>query len=318
MDGPTAYLTPRIFLHHGADVTPAVAICHNWQDCRLYSVDMHYRHRVLRPPLDAFIESIWLYHNAPRPPGLERILPTGAAQLIVNLKEDQTRLYDAECPHRCVTTAGTVLSGVQSRYQVIDTSEQEYVAGVAFKAGGTVAFMPAPADETSDADTPLEALWGSHRTAALRERLLEGDTFDAKLDALEVALREMYRPPGLHPAVAFALTAFDRAPSTTSIAAVTDEIGMSAKRFIERFRIEVGTTPKRYCRVRRFQRAVAIAHRGDHVDWVSVALDCGYFDQAHFIHDFRSFAGLTPTGYHEAKTPFQNHVNFLQSDETDI
>jgi AraC-like DNA-binding protein len=275
---------------------------------------MLYRHRVPRPPLDAFIESVWVYQNEPRLRALERILPTGAAQLIVNLKEDQTRLYDPEFPYRCVATSGSVLSGVQSRFQVIDTSEQEYVAGVAFRPGGTLPFMHVPAHETSDADVPLEAIWGAGRTAALRERLLEGSSIDAKLDALEAALQEIWTPPGLHPAVTFALATFDRAPLTTSIAAVTGVIGLSAKRFIERFKTEVGMTPKRYCRIRRFQRALTLANRGSQVDWTGVALDCGYFDQAHFIHDFRSFAGLTPTGYQSARTPFQNHVKFLQSD----
>jgi AraC-like DNA-binding protein len=62
----------------------------------------------------------------------------------------------------------------------------------------------------------------------------------------------------------------------------------------------------------RFQRALALANRGRRVDWTGVALDCGYFDQAHFIHDFRSFAGLTPTEYLASKTS-KNHVTFLQS-----
>ena len=279
---------------------------------------MRYRHRVPRPPLDSFIESIWVYQDDPRPHALERILPTGAAQLIVNLKEDQTRLYDPEFPHRSVATSGSVLSGVQSRFQVIDTSEQEYVAGVAFKPGGTLPFMRMPAHEASDTDVPLESLWGPHRTATLRERLLEGNDIDSTLDALEAVLQEMWRPPGLHPAVDYALAAFDRAPLTTSIAKVTDAIGLSAKRFIERFKVEVGLTPKRYCRIRRFQRALTLANRGRQVEWTRVALDCGYFDQAHFIHDFRGFAGLTPTGYQSARTVFQNHVTFLQSGADDI
>jgi AraC-like DNA-binding protein len=274
---------------------------------------MHYRQRVPRPPIDSFVDLIWVYQNDPRPRELERILPTGAAQLIVNLKEDETRLYNPESPHRYVSTSGSVLSGVQSRFQIIDTSEQEYVAGVAFKPGGTVPFVRVPAYEASDADVPLELLWGRRRTDALRERLLESASLDAALDALEAALQEMWRPPGLHPAVAFALSAFDRAPLTTSIAAVTDAIGLSAKRFIERFKLEVGITPKRYCRIRRFQRALALANSGRDVEWTRVALDCGYFDQAHFIHDFRSFAGLTPAAYQSARTSFQNHVKFLQS-----
>jgi AraC-like DNA-binding protein len=272
------------------------------------------RHRIPRPPLSAFIESIWLYENEPRPHALERILPTGAAQLIVNLKEDQTRIYYPELGNRCDTTSGTVLAGVQSRYSVIDTAEQEYVLGVAFKPGGTTPFMPVPTHETRDAEIPLDLLWGVRRTSTLRERLLEARDPDAKLDVMEDALAEMWRPPGLHPCVLFALDAFGRHPHAMSIKAVTDAIGLSAKRFIERFKTEVGLTPKRYCRIMRFQRAVGRAHKGEHVDWSQVALDCGYYDQAHFIHDFRSFAGLTPTGYQAARTESQNHVKFLQSD----
>src|SRR5262249_5650115 len=191
-------------------------------------------------------------------------------------------------------------------------------AGVAFKPGGTAPFMRVPAHETCDADVPLEALWGQRRAGTLRERLLESDSPNTALDALEAILHEMCTAPGVHRAVIFALTAFDRAPLTTSIAAVTAKVGLSAKRFIERFKIDVGMTPKRYCRIRRFQRAVTVASQGVDVDWAQVALDCGYFDQAHFIHDFRTFAGLTPTAYQAARTLFQNHVKFLQSETSGI
>ena len=275
---------------------------------------MYYHDRVPRPPLDTFVASIWLFRDGPRPHALERVLPTGAAQLIVNLKEDRTRVYDPEQPHRYVSTAGTILAGVQSRYQIIDTSEQEYVAGVAFKPGGTAAFVRTPAYQTRDADTPLELLWGRQRTADLREQLLELGDPDTQLDAIEHSLREMLQPAGVHPAIAFALAAFNRVPLTANIGAVTDVIGMSAKRFIERFKAQVGVSPKRFCRIRRFQHALAQAHRGHEVDWPQVALESGYYDQAHFIHEFRSFSGLTPTGYYASRTPFQNHVKFLQSD----
>jgi AraC-like DNA-binding protein len=279
---------------------------------------MHYHHRVPRPPLDAFVASIWLFRDSPRPHALERILPTGAAQLIINLKEDGTRLYDPDPPHRCIATAGTILAGVQTRYQIIDTSEQEYVAGVAFRPGGSAAFLRMPAYETRGTDTPLESLWGRQRIADLREQLLEHGDPDAQLDAIASALREMLQPTGVHPAIAFALTAFNRVPLTANVGAVTDAIGMSAKRFIERFKNQVGVSPKRYCRIRRFQQALARAHHGCPVDWSQVALECGYYDQAHFIHEFRSFSGLTPTGYHASQTAFQNHVKFLQSDEAAV
>ena len=273
---------------------------------------MLYLHRVPNPPLDAFIASIWYCENDPRPLALERVLPSGAAQLIVNLKEDQTRLYNAELRRRRNTTSGTVLSGVQSRYCIIDTAEQECVLGVSFKPGGLAPFFRIPAQETRDAGIPLDLLWG-RRAIDLREQLLEAPSPHAKLDTMERALTEMWKPLDLHPAIAHALGEFAKRPHDARIAAVTAMSNLSPKRFIERFKAAVGLTPKRYSRILRFQHALAHAETGHRVDWTRIAMDCGYFDQAHFIHDFRSFAGITPTGYQDGQTQFRNHVKFLQS-----
>jgi AraC-like DNA-binding protein len=70
----------------------------------------------------------------------------------------------------------------------------------------------------------------------------------------------------------------------------------------------VGLAPKVFCRVRRFQRVLRMLHKTTQVDWADVALECGYYDQAHFIHDFQSFCGLTPSAYLAAATPHLNHV----------
>ena len=61
-------------------------------------------------------------------------------------------------------------------------------------------------------------------------------------------------------------------------------------------------------RVSRFQRVVQIAHGTDEIDWADLALDCGYYDQAHFIHEFQAFAGITPSVYLESRTEHLNHV----------
>ena len=272
-----------------------------------------YIDRVPNPPLDAFVASIWFCQGSPRPHTLERVLPFGAAQLIVNLKEDQTRVYRPESGFRCETSSGTILAGIQSRYSVIDTAEQECVLGVSFKPDGTTPFFRVPAHEARDADMPLELLWGRCRATDLREQLLEAPTPHAKIGVMERTLAAMCRLPGPDRVVTFAVDAFTR-DCDVRIAAVADKTGLSPKRFIERFKTAVGLSPKRYCRVLRFQKVLARANGDARVDWTRVAMDCGYFDQAHFIHDFRAFAGLTPTGYQAARTEFQNHVKFLQSD----
>ncbi len=274
---------------------------------------VRYESRAPSPALARFVEAFWVYEGPARPHALERIMPTGAAQLIVNLADDRVRIYDPENPGRCHEMGGVVLSGTHDRYTVIDTAEQQRVFGVTFRAGGTFPFLDAPAFETANAHVPLDLLWPRRRVASLRERVLEARTPSAALDAGEDELFHAMLDRDVHPAVSSAIAAFSRRPGVTTIAEVARTIGLSPKRFIERFRNEVGLTPKVFCRVRRFQRALACAHAGRPVDWAAIAAGAGYFDQPHFIHDFRAFSGVTPTAYRASRTEFRNHVKFLQS-----
>jgi AraC-like DNA-binding protein len=112
----------------------------------------------------------------------------------------------------------------------------------------------------------------------------------------------------LHPAVAYAVQQFQRAAEGSKVSEVCGRIGLSSRRLIELFRREVGLTPKVFSRVRRFQHVLETVRLGKRVDWPRVALDCGYYDQAHFIHEFQAFSGLTPSEYVAAATPNINHV----------
>jgi methylphosphotriester-DNA--protein-cysteine methyltransferase len=116
------------------------------------------------------------------------------------------------------------------------------------------------------------------------------------------------RPLELHPAVALARAQICRAPHIATVGRLVDRTGLSQRRFIELFRDQVGLAPKAFCRVRRFQRVLESVHRKSAVDWPQVALDGGYYDQAHFIHDFQGFSGLTPSAYLAQATEHLNHV----------
>lgn len=271
---------------------------------------MTYLTRRPAAPLDLAVEALWYFHADPRPFALERVLPKGAAQLVVNLAEDETRVYDLE--RRCQVSPGAVLTGPSTTFEIIDTAEQEHVVGVSFAPGGTRAFFAEPADALAGGDIPLDALWPARDAARLREQLLAAASPAHALDVLEAALAAHWRDRPLHRAVAAGLAGFQAAPDVARVATAAHAAGLSPRRFAEHFRRDVGLTPKQFCRVARFQRALTEAHGPAEVDWAGVAASCGYFDQAHFIHDFRAFSGLTPTGYRAGRTAFRNHVAFLQ------
>jgi len=229
-------------------------------------------------------------------------------QLIVNLREEELRVYDRQ-DHRCSQSLGvSLISGTHSRFVVIDTASQASTVGVHFKAGGAQPFLGVSAGEMRDANVPLDALWGTKATE-LRDRLLEAQTPEVRFDVLKRALlAQVARPLTHHPAVAFALREFQGMTRTRTVKDVSRRTGMSQRRFIQLFREAVGLTPKLFFRILRFQGVIRLVGSEKRVQWAEVALRCGYFDQAHFVHDFRAFSGTTPTNYLAHRGEHPNHV----------
>ena len=260
------------------------------------------------PPLAHFVDVLWLYEGYDVTHEKERLLPDGTVELVINLREDCIRVYDSHLPDEFHTIPGCVVSGPRSEFFVFDTAGEASTVGVHFKPGGAYPFLGLPSCELHNQSVALEDLWGQ-ASAHLRERLLEAATPEEKLRVLEACLLEqLLKPTEPHPAVGFAVRQLCGPMRSAPVSRMADELGFSQRRFIQLFSNEVGLTPKLFSRVSRFQRIIRTAHAVGEINWAEMALDCGYYDQAHFIHDFRSFAGITPSEYLERKTPHVNHV----------
>ena len=80
--------------------------------------------------------------------------------------------------------------------------------------------------------------------------------------------------------------------------------GVSTTHLAQRFKELIGVTPKRLARTYRFAATVFAIDPAGPIDWGDLAYGAGYFDQAHFGHEFRAFTGLTPTRYLEVRRRF--------------
>ena len=101
---------------------------------------------------------------------------------------------------------------------------------------------------------------------------------------------------------------FDCAPGMATVREMAKQTGWSERRFSQVFREAVGLSPKTWCRVQRFQRAVQQLHAGGDVRWAELALDCGFYDQSHFANEFRAFSGIDATTYSARRTRWANHI----------
>jgi AraC-like DNA-binding protein len=261
-----------------------------------------------RPPLDRFVEVIWVMESGPSPHTKERLLPDGSVEFVFDLNEGAFPIFSHENLDHREIFRGNVLCGPHSRHFAIDTSVGTSVAGIHFKPGGARPFVNLPFGELHNAHIGLDSVWGQTTANRIREQLLEAATPESKAMVLERALLAAAPTPSRHSAVAFALNEFRMVPETQNISEVTEKIGLSPRRFIDLFRNEIGLTPKLFCRVRRFQRVLRQISASQPVNWIDLALKCGYFDQAHFNHDFRAFSGINPSAY---TADYLGHVNHV-------
>jgi AraC-like DNA-binding protein len=176
--------------------------------------------------------------------------------------------------------------------------------GVHFKPWGLAPFLPMAAAELCDRPATVEHIWGQRAAAELRHRLTTADAPHDMLRMLEDELVRRLRPvDGLdlvrHLSIAIA---------ETGGAVPINDLGVAARAsstyVAKRFKEVVGVTPKRLARSYRFTFTVLAIDVSAPIDWGDVAAAAGYFDQAHFVHEFREFTGLTPTRYVEVRRRF--------------
>jgi AraC-like DNA-binding protein len=240
------------------------------------------------------------------PSRLERMLPTGCTQVIVNL----ARNYLLDCPEGepACSMPPSLVVGPRSVYEIVDTSDMADLIGIVFEPGGFAPFAADATDLFSNRNISLEDVWGP-QARTLRDRLRELPSPQARFKCLEDFLRLRFGGAlRRNRMVDFALERFEREPAVSTVREVARSTGWSERRFSQVFREEVGFSPKVWTRIQRFQRAVRQLHAGGDLPWADLALECGYYDQSHFANEFRAFSGIDATSYSALRTQWVNHL----------
>jgi len=264
--------------------------------------------RAPKPHLRPFVQVLWASEGTAveRHSTAEReyMLPTGAMHLVFCLS-GPLRLYADRDDPTGHLVGDALVGGARSSFYVRDVSRPSRSVGAQFQPGAAELLLGVPAGALSGRHTRLDDLWG--RVARdYHERLLEARSAEAALDLFESLLTaRLTQGRGLHPCVARALELFG---GTADVRAVVDASGYSHRRFIELFRQAVGLTPKVFCRIQRFERALAWVASEPNASWADLALRAGYADQAHFNRDFREFSGISPGIYRELAPVSMHHV----------
>jgi AraC-like DNA-binding protein len=161
--------------------------------------------------------------------------------------------------------------------------------GVRFRPAMSQAFLPVPGPDTLDQSIALSDIWGAD-ARRLTQQISESQSAKQCIGLIEARLRN----PGDITMVQRLCASIVEQAGQVRIDDLAFQAGLSSRQLRRLFLEQVGLSPKHFCRVIRFRNSLSRLSERGRADWVQVALDCGYYDQAHFINEFRQFSGYTP------------------------
>lgn len=271
---------------------------------------MIFKTHVPRFPLNQFVQVLIYFEGIQHDHKVDRLLPNGETEILIDFHDTPQFIYDNETLKEIQACNQIWAAGIRTEPITIPAGSMASMMVVSFKKGMSYPFYPFPVSEISDHVLDADLIWGRN-FAHVRERMLETRDIDRRFEIMESFLLEHF---GSHltvdECVAFAVGEMWRNPGSVNIARMNAKIGYSQKHFISMFKKRVGLTPKAYLKIMRFQKAVSMIDNlpPASIDWSEVAYDCGFYDQSHFINDFRVFSGFTPEDYVSRKSDYLNYV----------
>jgi AraC-like DNA-binding protein len=259
-----------------------------------------------RPPADLaeLVLRLTGYEERLPSPTLRRELPRPMAVLVVSFGAPFELGFEHPQEGYAVT-CGSFLAGLHDATATNRSTGLSHCLQVDFTPLGARLLFGLPMQALGNRIVALDALLGAE-AGRLEQRLFQLPDWPARFAlVLDLLRRRLAERGGPSPDIRWAWRALQASHGALPVGALTGKLAVSRRHLVRRFREELGLPPKTLARMLRFNRALDAMTRGDCLDLADLALDAGYYDQAHFNREFRAFAGMTPGAWLAAADPYR-------------
>jgi AraC-like DNA-binding protein len=230
------------------------------------------------------------------------LFPTGSGNLTLSLNEDPIIYLDRR--------GDCLLYPSWDKPAAIKRQKSLKFFNIMFKPHGLHLISGIPLGEFRGNSLEADCVFSPLELSRVKDRLLNCKNPDHRFALMEQFLNGKFRHDLLDTRVDFAIKAYhqvDWDPVTMS-----DRVCLSPRRFRELFSNQTGFSPAYYKKLIRFNKS---SKQINGTSLTEVALSNGYYDQSHFIKDFKHFSGLTPSTYLQLKL---NSADFYNYDFEDL
>ncbi|MFZ6654107.1 helix-turn-helix domain-containing protein [Undibacterium sp. TJN19] len=265
--------------------------------------------KTLCPPLPQllpYIDRLWGWESEVNEIiALPELLPGTGAELYFHYRSPfQYRTRGNE--KLAVCNSSHLLCMRQQALTLSASADMGFIA-VRFKVGMLPRFTTIPMNELADQVVTAEDIWG--QAANRLGRQLEEATARERLELINAFLLSRLKPEAPDALIEQAMPLLYRRHADISIQALAEHFHLGRRQFERRFLAASGQTANTVRCMSRFQHTMRSLMLGDMTATASTALDHGYYDQAHFIHEFKKITGSSPEQYLKlarTKTHFYN------------
>ena len=251
---------------------------------QIHGTPIEYREYLPCHALASYIACFWTCtsHSVSVPQYQHRVLPDGCMDIIHNpclsSQNNSSMVFGTMESHKIFPSMG-----------IIDT------VAVRFRPGGAFPYLKHPIHEITDQAEGLDTFLGMNGQA-LEEDLISSKNHQDKIDKMESFLmNQLVDAPTMDAYIHPILREIVQTKGLLSPTDIANRFHVSERQVRRKFQIWVGMSPKRFSRIIRFLYMMDSAKPAIHFNWSNLAVQAGYFDQAHFIREFKSFSGLRPS-----------------------
>jgi AraC-like DNA-binding protein len=222
---------------------------------------------------------------------VQRIIPTGFTELL---------LYFTPRPQilngKGFLSDNAALYGHHNDFYDMELSGELSVFSIVFQPQGLMQFFKFPLHEIYNQNVPLRYISGQ-TGRDLEEQMSETTAFHQRVSIAESYLCNLLKNSYTDfefRRINHIAELIKRTNGNITVSQLVSEACLSRKQFERVFSGHIGISPKQYLKIIRFQFAIFQKQRNADLNLTALSCESGYFDQSHFIHDFKSLCGLTP------------------------
>src|SRR6218665_518115 len=257
---------------------------------------MDYKTYVPQPALAAYIKCYWTL-NAPAEihPEKQRIVPDGCMEMIFHYGdryrqylEDGTFVIQPQC----------FVFGQVTKPLEIEPAGQTGIFAVRFQPDGFTAFATLPASDMENRAVPLPELFGTE-AQLLETQVLNAVATEDQIRIVETFLLDrLITPESVDTIIRSGVEVLLQLNGQLSVDELSDAMNINRRQLERKFSAVIGLSPKQLSKIIRLQAALKMLAGHEYVSLTAIAHAAGYYDQAHFIRDFREFTGMSPKKFY--------------------